>query len=114
MKKEIKTIENELEHLYSNKVKDAQIRSRVQWLEEGEKNTKLFLSLEKSRHIKKSITAPKDKEGKIVTEHAEILNIKRSYYANLYTSTSPNLKDITNYINETNIDHKLYEAESDS
>ena len=114
MEKEIKTMEEKLENLYLNKVKGAQIRSRVQWLEEGEKNTKFFLGLEKSRQTKKSITALKNKDGKIVTEHSEILNIERSYYENLYKSTSPNLKDIKNYINETNIDHKLSEIESES
>jgi hypothetical protein len=35
----------------------AQIRSRVQWVEQGEKNTKYFLGLEKNRQTRKTINS---------------------------------------------------------
>jgi hypothetical protein len=35
----INVIENKLSKLYSDKVKGAQIRSRIKWVEEGEKKT---------------------------------------------------------------------------
>jgi hypothetical protein len=38
-----------LSKIYSDKAKGAQIRSRIKWVEEGEKNTKFFLGLEKAR-----------------------------------------------------------------
>ena len=41
-------IEENLENLYFVKARRAQIRSRVQWVEQGEKNTKYFLGLEKN------------------------------------------------------------------
>ena len=44
-----KKIENELDILYTNKAKGAQIRARAQWVEEGERNTKYFTQLERSR-----------------------------------------------------------------
>jgi hypothetical protein len=40
--------------IYSDKAKGAQIRSRIKWVEEGEKNTKFFLGLEKARQTLKS------------------------------------------------------------
>ena len=53
LENEIDIIESELENLYASEAKGAQVRSRVKWIEEGEKNTKFFLGLEKSRQIKK-------------------------------------------------------------
>ena len=44
-------IENEVERMYDFKTTGAQIRSRVQLLEEGEKNSKCFMNLEKSSKI---------------------------------------------------------------
>ena len=35
-------IENKLSKLYSDKVKGAQIRSRIKWVEEGEKKHKIL------------------------------------------------------------------------
>ena len=49
--------------LYSDKVKGAQIRSRIKCVEEGEKNKKFFLGLEKARQTRKNITALKDNKG---------------------------------------------------
>jgi hypothetical protein len=44
--------------------KGRQIRSRVKWIEEGEKNTAYFLGLEKTRQTKKAINELYDKNGK--------------------------------------------------
>ena len=46
-------MEREIENHYSEKAKGAKIRSRVTHIELGEKNTKYFLSLEKSGQMKK-------------------------------------------------------------
>ena len=45
LEEEINATEIKLEQLYDTKAKGAQIRSRVKWVEEGEKNTKFFLGL---------------------------------------------------------------------
>ncbi len=47
-------IENEIKTIYDLKANGAQIRSRIKFFEEGEKNTKYFLSLEKSRQTRKA------------------------------------------------------------
>ena len=75
--------------MYSEKVKGAQIRSRIKWVEEGEKNSKFFLGLEKSRQTRKVITALADKDGNIVKEQENILDLARSYYYKLYSSNHP-------------------------
>ena len=55
-KDEQKYIKQKLETLYTNKAKGAQIRSRIKFLEDGEKNTRYFMSLEKSRQTRKTLT----------------------------------------------------------
>lgn len=42
------TLERQLSDVYDRRAKGAQIRSRAKWTNEGEKNTKFFLGLEKS------------------------------------------------------------------
>ena len=59
-------IENKLSKIYSDKAKGAQIRSGIKWVEEGEKNTKFFLELEKARQTRTNITALKNNKGKLI------------------------------------------------
>ena len=57
--KRIKTLEAELDEIHDKKTKGAQIRSKLRWKEEGEKNSKYFLNLEKhnqSSNIIKELT----------------------------------------------------------
>ena len=51
-----------LDKLYTEKTKGRQIRSRVKWIEEGEKNTAFFLGLEKTRQTKKAMNELYDKK----------------------------------------------------
>lgn len=41
----------------------AQTRSKIKWIEEGERNTKYFLGLEKTNHNRKIMSALKNKNG---------------------------------------------------
>ena len=54
LQKELLETQTELDKIYANKCKGAGIRARVRWMEEGEKNTKYFMNLEK-RNAKKKI-----------------------------------------------------------
>ena len=58
----------------STKTYGTQIRSRIKWIESGEKSTKYFLNLEKSRQTKKSIINLYDSNGNLLTNQDEILN----------------------------------------
>lgn len=55
-KEELHSLQNQLDNLYIEKAKGAFIRSKAKWIEQGEKNSSYFYSLEKRRQTKKCIT----------------------------------------------------------
>ena len=77
--------------------KGAQIRSKIQWTQEGEKNTKYFLGLEKAKGNANTIEELKVGE-KTLNKPLEILSGIKSYYKDLYTkdTTITNTKEKMN------------------
>ena len=51
---EFEKLKNELNEIYSTKGKEAMFRSKVKWVEQGEKPTKYFFNLEKRNYEKKN------------------------------------------------------------
>ena len=78
-KQEAEKLESELEALYDQKVEGIIVRSRARWHEHGEKNSKYFLNLEKSNHIKKHIRKLYI-SGTISTDPFQIMNAQKSFY----------------------------------
>ena len=66
---EKKTLENELSQLYDKKSKGAQIRSRVKWIEEGERYTSYFLGLEKHNQSKNVIRKVTDETKSVYSDN---------------------------------------------
>ena len=62
-------LENELSKLYDKKSKGAQIRSRVKWIEEGERNTSYFLGLEKHNQSKNVIKKVTDQTKSVYSDN---------------------------------------------
>ena len=60
-------------------------RSKVKWYELGERNTKYFFSLEKSRYNAKTCFKVIDQNEKEYTDTKEILKIQRDFYQELYS-----------------------------
>ena len=84
---QIISLKNKIEIKAINEAKGAQIRSRVKWIEEGEKCNKYFLSLEKSNAMNNTLCRVKNEEGLMVTKEKEILSVISRYYTNLYAET---------------------------
>ena len=105
-------IEENLENLFFVKARGAEIRSRVQWIEQGEKNTKYFLGLEKTRQTRKTINLLNDENGVISRQQTKILQLSKSYYENIYRSTNPNIEEVKTYIDNPKINKKLRMEES--
>ncbi len=77
-------LKKELELLTAKLAKGAQIRSRIKWVEEGERNSKYFFSLEKSRAKSKIISSLTTESGEHLTDQQAILDYQYQYYKNLY------------------------------
>ena len=72
-----------LELLEREEASSAQTRSKIKWIEEGEKNTKYFLNLEKSRANAKLF--PKlEIEDKVIVDQFEILTAQKEHFAKIY------------------------------
>jgi hypothetical protein len=93
--------------IYQEKAKGAQVRTREQWVELGEKNNSYFLGLEKKRQVKKSINKMKNENNDIATKQGEILEIIKTYYKKLYSSNKPDKHMLQKYIFETILEKTL-------
>ena len=82
-----------MEILQVDKTRGAQVRARIKWIEEGERNTKYFCSLEKNRGKKKVMTRLRTTTGEVTTNQREILQEQVTFYKNLYNQ-SPTIKDV--------------------
>ena len=86
----IKVLKDELEKIIEYRTKGAILRSKSKWYNEGEKNTKYFLSLEK-RHFKQgTISQLKLNDNTLVTSDKDILSECKSFYEHLYASKIEN------------------------
>ena len=93
-----------IEIIEQHKARAAQVRSRVKWIEDGEKNTKYFLHLEKSRANSKIIDSLTDDNGVTFTNQADILKTQRLYFSNLYKKqTSCNLNKVKNFVSDCSV-----------
>ena len=108
----ITAYEEELESIKKHKYTGAQIRSRVEFLEEP---TKEFLAMEGLVQSKKNIGGVENKNGVYVTEIGEIRDTFLEYYTDLYDEgeTDNDMQDIyLNYV-RTIDDTQKAELETD-
>ena len=83
----------ELQRLRGIRNKGNLVRSRIQWLHEGEKPTKYFSNLENKNFIEKTIKKIQLKNGTLVTNQKEVLHHIREYYADLFKSRDDCIMD---------------------
>ena len=84
LKAEITKIKTKLEVESLAKARGAQIRSRIKFIEEGEKNTAYFFNLEKRKGSANTITHLQNEEGLIISDQASVLNEQVKFYTKLY------------------------------
>ena len=78
----------QLDEIVEHEVRGSILRSLCRDYEQGEKCTKYFFSLEKSRSRQKTITRLKKADGSFISEHKDILEACRLFYKNLYSKNS--------------------------
>ena len=74
----------DLEEKTFERIKGVMFRSKANWIEQGEKNTKYFFSLEKAKYNAKTCYKLKDDQDKEYTSPQEILAIPKDFYTKLY------------------------------
>ena len=82
----LEELEDKLNKIYDFETKGLIIRSRIRWLEEGEKCTKYFCNLENRSWQKKTINRVQDAQGNLITDSDKILKEIHSFYGKLYSN----------------------------
>ena len=86
VKDKMEALKDEWGQIIEHRTRGAIIRSKTRWYNEGEKNTKYFLTIEK-RHFKQgTISQLKTNDNDFITTDKEILTECKSFYEQLYTS----------------------------
>ncbi|KAJ8017783.1 hypothetical protein HOLleu_44581 [Holothuria leucospilota] len=84
----LQNLEDGLNNIVSKEVKGAALRAKIQWFEEGERPTRLFLNLEKSRQKVKVMKSLLKDDGTVVTDRETIMHELVDFYKNLYKRES--------------------------
>ena len=79
-------LEIKLKEILDKEAEGAKIRSRVKWFEEGERPTKFFHAMEKTKSKGKSWDKILNKNGVIVEDASEIMKVQVDFYKDLYSS----------------------------
>ena len=96
--------QNQLNSIISDEIKGIITRSRIQWVEEGERSTKYFMGLEKASQKKKSITKLMDESRNILTTQEDISEHVVTFYQSLFSSKQPNARCIEDYLKDSKLD----------
>ena len=73
-----------LSKMYEYSKQGVRVRSRAEWVEEGENYVQYFEELLKSNKKKTIIKELYNKERELITDNNKILNIIKNFYENLY------------------------------
>ena len=85
---------SELQNLRESKIKGEAIRSRAQWLMEGQKPSSFFCNLERRNFVEKTIKKLQDKEGHYITAQGDILKETEKFYTKPFQNKDNDLVDI--------------------
>nr|XP_051220950.1 uncharacterized protein LOC127339093 [Lolium perenne] len=83
---EVRAIEKDLHEVYEREEIMYKQRSRVDWLKEGDRNTRYFQNRASHRRRKNTIQALRRADGSRCTTDEEMRALARSFYASLYAS----------------------------
>ena len=82
---ELVNLQKELENIRNEKMNGYFIRSRANWIDNGEKITKYFCNLEKQHIASKFIPFIEKEDSSRIFDQRTILEEAKSYYENLYS-----------------------------
>ena len=88
------TKKQELIQIRETKMKGHYVRSRVQWLHEGERPTQFFCSLEHHNFVNKTVKKIKKKDGTSITNQKDILSEIKNFYSQLFQNHDHRISDV--------------------
>ena len=94
-----------------NVTKGAQVRSRIKYIEDGEKNSKYFLNLEKAKGNNNTLYQVDTNDGKIV-DPIQILDEIKHFYSDLYAkdcNVNESYEGLTSFL--TSCDYQILSEE---
>ena len=97
---DIENKKKELQELRQTKLKGSILRSKAQWIVEGEKPTKYFCSLESRNFTNKIIPKIQKENGVIISDQNEILQEVKNFYQDLYSSKTTESNLLKNFDND--------------
>ena len=84
--------QEELESIRAERIRGHMIRCRTEWLQEGEKPSKYFCSLENRQYTEKTIKSIRLDDGSTITDQNKILKEVKSFYETLFNNYDHNLE----------------------
>ena len=112
--KKVEELEKQINNLYTEKAKGAQVRSRINWVENSEKNNAYFLGLEKTRQSQKVIKKLKLSNGNITESSETICKEIKEFYSDLYSSQNIDKHCISQYLDAVNVERKVSDKDRDT
>ena len=118
MRRQIEELRQEEDEIITESIRGAAMRSRCLYYEEGDKNSKFFLNIQKHQAKKKCIERLRNEEGQLITDQKQIRKEEETFYKKLYSSTlktsgekRPNqdLEDLIFTLESPKIDKDLHE-----
>ena len=103
---ELNSTRARLEKIMALKTRGTILRSRARWHEQGERNNKYFLNLEKRNHSRKLVSKLKLQNGSVITNQFDILEEQSKFYKSLYNSQqsdNPDQAETGVFFNPSNI-----------
>ena len=91
--KQFEVTKLEIENYNNEKANGILLRSKINWAESGERNTKFFLNLEKRNYKNKCITKLINEKEETIENSTDILNYEATFYKKLYTEPNKNINN---------------------
>ncbi len=104
------SLQNQMNTIHDEKSKGNIIRSRIKWIEEGEKSSSYFLKLEKIRQSGNVIKTTQTEKG-VSHSQEDVMNDIKDFYTKLYSSSNITKDKVDEYLNNIQMPKILSETE---
>lgn len=110
--REIITLEARLFSLFNLEIEGVKTRSRVRWIEEGEKPTRYFFRLEQERFQKNHVISMHNSSGIEVTSRADLEKVHVDFYSKLFSPEDVDMACQHHLFSQLNVQLSIDESAS--